>query len=137
MELPPLTRELQELTVLKEYVCSNVSLASLIEWKVFEPLIPYPHKTDPQYKPGKKICKECGSEHPTPPEKDIKADMKLYRIEENRLQLLFQELLFFYYNIDINHPKAQLLYSKAWDHCHSSGLQEVVCWFNDLKDLIT
>ena len=37
----------------------------------------------------------------------------------------------------LNHPKADLLFSKAWEHGHSSGLHEVYSWMDDLSDLIT
>lgn len=35
-----------------------------------------------------------------------------------------------------DHPKADLLWSKAWEHGHSSGLEDVRCWYNDLVELI-
>ena len=35
-----------------------------------------------------------------------------------------------------NHPKAELLISKAWELGHSSGYNEVVNWAWDLVDLI-
>ncbi len=34
------------------------------------------------------------------------------------------------------HPKASLLYKKAWDHGHANGLSEVYWWLKDLAELL-
>ena len=34
------------------------------------------------------------------------------------------------------HPKADLLFEKAWDLGHASGLQEVTTYFYDLAELL-
>ncbi len=34
------------------------------------------------------------------------------------------------------HAKAGLLWSKAWEHGHSSGLEEVAHWYDDLSELV-
>lgn len=36
-----------------------------------------------------------------------------------------------------DHPKADLLFAKAWEHGHSSGLMDVVHWYEDLADLLS
>ena len=36
----------------------------------------------------------------------------------------------------VGHPKAALLWSKAWEHGHSAGLSEVESWYDDLVELI-
>lgn len=35
-----------------------------------------------------------------------------------------------------NHPKLNILWNKAWEHGHSSGLGEVQYYFEDLMELI-
>ena len=35
-----------------------------------------------------------------------------------------------------SNPKVELLFSKAWEHGHSAGYQEVAYWFNDLAELV-
>jgi hypothetical protein len=34
------------------------------------------------------------------------------------------------------HRKADLLWHKAWEHGHSSGLEEVAQWYDDLAELV-
>ena len=34
------------------------------------------------------------------------------------------------------HPKADLVFSKAWEHGHSSGNNDVAYWVADLADLV-
>lgn len=34
------------------------------------------------------------------------------------------------------HPKADLLWSKAWDHGHSSGYDEIISVYEDLAELL-
>ena len=36
----------------------------------------------------------------------------------------------------VNHPKADNLIQIAWEHCHSDGLNDVVCFAWDLKELL-
>lgn len=35
-----------------------------------------------------------------------------------------------------DHPKALLLWTKAWDMGHSNGLRVVVMWYEDLLELV-
>ena len=35
-----------------------------------------------------------------------------------------------------NHPKADVLFGKAWEHGHASGLSEVWNWMQDLAELL-
>jgi hypothetical protein len=43
----------------------------------------------------------------------------------------FEEL-----GIPQDHPKAEKLRSKAWEHGHANGLHEVFFWLDDLWDLV-
>jgi hypothetical protein len=36
----------------------------------------------------------------------------------------------------VGHPKADMLWSKAYEHGHSSGFAEVVVYYDDLADLL-
>lgn len=36
----------------------------------------------------------------------------------------------------VGHPKADLLYGKAWERGHSGGLQEVASAYSDMVDLV-
>jgi hypothetical protein len=36
----------------------------------------------------------------------------------------------------VGHPKADKLYAKAWDMGHSSGLNEVMYYYDDLSELV-
>ena len=58
-----------------------------------------------------------------------------YNREDNRLIELLQRDLEVEHGLT-NNPKRGKLWSKAWDHGHSSGLSEVVCWYEDLAELI-
>ena len=40
------------------------------------------------------------------------------------------------YHGTTDHPKRDLLYSKAWEHGHSVGLREVAVIYNDLVELV-
>lgn len=35
-----------------------------------------------------------------------------------------------------NHPKRQMLWTKAWEHGHASGYTEIHYWYTDLLELI-
>ena len=39
-------------------------------------------------------------------------------------------------NHTTGHPKADRLWDMAWDNGHSNGLENVVCWYEDLVELI-
>ena len=70
----------------------------------------------------------------------------VYRKEENRILNQFKndcfvELKLLEFSADkstvlFKHSKAELLYSKAWEHGHSAGLSEVWTVMQDLVDLI-
>ena len=64
-----------------------------------------------------------------------KEAIKEYRAEIFSLENKFKEDLFAEYGVE-NNPKRELLYSKAWELGHSSGLNEVAIHFSDLVDLI-
>ena len=34
------------------------------------------------------------------------------------------------------HPKADILYSKAYEHGHSSGYSDIFSWYSDLHELV-
>lgn len=56
--------------------------------------------------------------------------------ETNRLLKKFKDDALYDLGLTDN-PKADLLFSKAWEHGHSSGLYEVFSWMEDLAELIT
>jgi len=58
-----------------------------------------------------------------------------YNADEARLHQQFKMDLFKEHGVE-KHPKAELCYSKAWEHGHASGLSEVMCFFEDLVELI-
>lgn len=58
-----------------------------------------------------------------------------YYADQNRLQDKLKADLEVYNGV-VGNPKADLLWSKAWDRGHSSGLGEVITHYNDLVDLI-
>ena len=58
-----------------------------------------------------------------------------YKLEERRLHEEFQADLEAEHGMT-GHPKAGLLFTKAWDHGHSSGFTEVAIAYNDLVDLV-
>lgn len=58
-----------------------------------------------------------------------------YSLETARLERQFKEDLFIELNI-VGNPKADKLYSIAWQHGHSSGYAEVLSYAWDLVDLI-
>ena len=60
--------------------------------------------------------------------------MKLYQEENLRLQNEFRRDLIEKYKMT-NHPKADVIFDKAWDIGCSSGLESVDYYFQDLKEL--
>ena len=65
----------------------------------------------------------------------LQAARQAYGAETARLIQLFQDDLFEEYGVTDN-PKRFKAYDLAWEHGHSSGLSEVVSFFEDLVDLI-
>lgn len=65
---------------------------------------------------------------------DVKA-RKAYREETGRLTQKFKEDLEREYGL-VGHPKADLLYSKAWDIGHAYGFHEVANYYDELVELI-
>jgi hypothetical protein len=59
----------------------------------------------------------------------------LYREDEGRLLAKFREDLELEFGTK-DHPKAGVLFSKAWEHGHSSGLGEVYTAYEDLAELL-
>ena len=62
-------------------------------------------------------------------------ELHAYQVRKNNLEEEFQKDLIEENDLT-GHPKAALLYIKAWDHGHASGLDEVMYWFNDLAELL-
>ncbi len=58
-----------------------------------------------------------------------------YHAEESRLTEMFKTDLYEEYGVSDN-PKRNVLFSKAWSMGHSSGLNEVLNYFDDLVELI-
>ena len=58
-----------------------------------------------------------------------------WRAESNRLNEQFRTDVEAEYEMT-DHPKRDLLWSKAYDHGHSAGYGEVLSWYDDLHDLI-
>jgi hypothetical protein len=63
------------------------------------------------------------------------AASKAYRDDNIRLMDEFKKDLLEDLGIT-NHPKAEIFFSKVWDHAHSSGLMEVLNYAEDLVELI-
>ncbi len=59
-----------------------------------------------------------------------------YNLVEATLIEQFWQDAFKELNIPREHPKANLLRSKAWDHGHASGLEEVYCWLGEFWELV-
>lgn len=58
-----------------------------------------------------------------------------YKAEDARLQQEFFDDLHEYHGVDPEHPFIRLIWSKAWEHGHSSGYPtNVAYWFEDLMD---
>jgi hypothetical protein len=68
-------------------------------------------------------------------EEGYKSARKRYNDEEIRLDQLFKFDLEEEYGTS-GHPKADLLYTKAWERGHSSGLSEVAGVYSDLSELL-
>lgn len=66
---------------------------------------------------------------------EAKEIRKAFRDDEARLEALFKNDLFEFFDVKDN-PKANLLYSKCYELGHSGGLAEIYCKFDDLVDLI-
>lgn len=62
-------------------------------------------------------------------------ERKAFREEDRRLIALFEHDLA-EENGMLEHPKRYLLWSKAWDQGHSSDLDSVVFWYEDLLELV-
>jgi hypothetical protein len=64
-----------------------------------------------------------------------RAAQTAYSQETARLEAQFRRDLEDEYSV-ADHPKASMLYSKAWQLGHSAGLGEVASYYDDLVDLI-
>ena len=69
------------------------------------------------------------------PYEQAKTNMDAYHQESNRLNVLFREDLKEEFGTQ-NSPKEPMLFEKAWDRGHSSGLYEVALAYSDLVELI-
>ena len=58
-----------------------------------------------------------------------------YSADQARLHQQFKMDLFKEHGVE-GHPKAEMCYSKAYDHGHGSGLSEIMCYFEDFVELI-
>ncbi len=65
-----------------------------------------------------------------------KADVDAYRADEARLLAQLQADLAAAHGLK-DHPKADMLWGKAWDHGHSSGLSSVMAAYEDMAELLT
>ena len=74
--------------------------------------------------------------YPSPTDPNRKALKKAHNEDTARLEDQFRADLFEEYGVS-GHPKANLCYSKAWEHGHSAGLSEVALYFEDFVELIT
>lgn len=74
-------------------------------------------------------------DYPSRDAKDFKERAQAYNLETARLEAQFKQDFFVELDI-VGHPKADKLYSKAWEHGHSAGYQEVMNYGYDLVDLI-
>lgn len=105
-------------------------MRSLFNKKFFEPDTPYPKK------PSKKICECCGSKvEDKEALNDYEIFKKKYFEEKKELDKLFREFFFQYLGIEDN-PKKNILFVKAWERGHSSGLYEVINCGENLIELI-
>lgn len=68
-------------------------------------------------------------------DKSYRDAIKAFRVEESKKTIEFKTDLFTESGM-VDHPKVELLYSKAYGLGHSSGFQEVYNYFYDLKDLV-
>lgn len=64
-----------------------------------------------------------------------KADREAYRIDQQRLNALFQYDLEVEHGVE-NNPKKDKLFSIAWSQGHSSGWAEVALHYDEMADLI-
>jgi hypothetical protein len=86
-------------------------------------------KLDNDFQPPKKCIEEKVLD-----EVSYNAHMKLYQEETLRLQDEFRIDVILKYDMT-NHPKANVIFDKAWDIGCSSGLESVEYYFQDLKEL--
>lgn len=128
-----------------------------MNFEKYKNTLPYPEAKDFTvkywYKQGQRIAKQVAggdvqyepgfsSEHLATAvleratrDTDYKAAKTAYNAETSRLMQQFKADLFEDLGITDN-PKANTLYSRAWDYGHSSGLREVHNYASDLVDLI-
>jgi hypothetical protein len=62
-------------------------------------------------------------------------NIKLYNIAETQSRKIFKEMLEGEFNLS-QHPKKDMLFSKAWERGHSNGLHDVYCIYSDLAELL-
>lgn len=58
-----------------------------------------------------------------------------YWTEDRRLYYLFKKEALEHVGLE-NHPKKDLIYSKAWEDGHAYGFSEVLCHLESLSDFI-
>lgn len=83
-----------------------------------------------------KFCQSCG--------KPLDYDAREMAYREKRKEYWREDgLLFSQFKCDLeaengmaDNPKREALFSKAWEHGHSSGLCDVLFWYEDLLELV-
>lgn len=106
-----------------------------MDMKKYENSISYPHRSD--FYVTIKATAPSGKVHEVRvfEEEYWKQAMQAYTNEAMRLQDAFRQDLLEELGVT-DHPKADLLISKAWELGHSSGYSEVVNWAYDLVDFL-
>lgn len=66
---------------------------------------------------------------------NFKQNKAAWYTRSGELEAQFQKDLEAHYEMT-GHPKASLLYSKAWERGHSAGLHDVACVYADLVELV-
>ena len=108
------------------------------KYKNIDPYPNYPHK--PHLKD--KNCPDKLREYAVELEKyklaeaEFKKQKAIWHKKDGELQQQFKMDAFIELGI-VDNPKANLLYSKAWEHGHANGLSEVWYYLQDLVELIS
>lgn len=90
----------------------NKNIFQRIKEGYYDCKVPYPDRKDPYFKQKRQD----------------------FEIEQNRLYDLFESDLIFDNGLT-RHPKAKLLYRKAYEHGHSGGMTEIAICFADWAEL--
>ncbi len=66
---------------------------------------------------------------------DYDAARMAWHADEQRLLEQFRKDLEAEFDLT-GHPKADKVWSKAWEHGHSAGLGEVIYWYDEFADMV-